>query len=152
MTNGGRFETHVRHASFCARASNEVDQLDLDARRPQPIEPASCSGADRGSDDDPRDAGRRGPRRRKAAVCPWWEHGSSVTYSVAPRARLAGRLERDDLGVRPALPLVPALADDLAVAHDDRADDRVRMRRSAPSLGELERPLQHQEIAWTRPR
>ena len=71
---------------------------------------------------------------------------------VAPSRRLACRLERDYLGVRPALPLVPPFADDLAVAHDDRADHRVRMRRAAPALGELERPLQHQEIAWTRPR
>ena len=71
-------------------------------------------------------------------------------HGRAPR-RLACRLERDHLGVRPALPLVPPLADDLAVAHDDRADDRVRMRRAAPALGELERPLQHQEIAWARP-
>ena len=67
-------------------------------------------------------------------------------------SRFSRRLERNGLGVRPASALVPALADDLAVAHDDRADDRVRMRRSPPALGELERPLEHQEMAWTRPR
>ena len=52
---------------------------------------------------------------------------------------LACRLERDHLRMRSALALVPALADLGAVADDDRADDGVRFRRAAPSLGELER-------------
>ena len=55
---------------------------------------------------------------------------------------LARRGERDDLRVRPARPLVPALAHDLAVAHDDGADERVRVRRAASALGELERALE----------
>ena len=44
--------------------------------------------------------------------------------------------------MRAALPLVPALADDLVAGDDDSADDRVRMRRAATVLGELERALQ----------
>ena len=55
---------------------------------------------------------------------------------------LAGRLERDDLGVRAAVPLVPALADDLAVADDDGADDGFGYASSAAALGQLERPLE----------
>ena len=63
--------------------------------------------------------------------------------------RVAGRVERHDLGVRAALPLVPALADDLAVPDDDRADDRVRVRRPPPALRELERALEAHAKAWT---
>ena len=33
-------------------------------------------------------------------VRPWWAHGSSVVYSVAPRAPVAGRRQGDHLGVR----------------------------------------------------
>src|SRR5207247_5741321 len=46
------------------------------------------------------------------------------------------------LGVRAPFALVPALADDLAVADDDGADDRVRVRRPASALRELDRPLE----------
>src|SRR5207245_8486913 len=66
----------------------------------------------------------------------------------APRP-LARRLERDDLGVRPAPALVPALPYDLAVAHEDRADDGVRMGRPAPSLSELERSFETHASACT---
>ena len=54
----------------------------------------------------------------------------------------AGRLECDHLGVRFALPFVPAFADDLAVTNDDGADDGIRVRRPAPALRELERTLE----------
>ena len=65
------------------------------------------------------------------------------------RCRLARSRERDDLGVGAALALVPPLPDDRAVAHDDGPDDRVRIRRAAPSLRELERPLQTHASACT---
>ena len=55
---------------------------------------------------------------------------------------LAGLLERDDLGVRSACALVPALTDDLAVPFDDGADDGVRMRGAAAPLGEVEGALE----------
>src|SRR3989442_5676577 len=51
---------------------------------------------------------------------------------------LAGRVERDHLGMRLALALVPALTHDLAVVDDDRAYDRVRIRGAAAALRELE--------------
>jgi hypothetical protein len=60
---------------------------------------------------------------------------------------LARRLERNHFGMWAALPLMPPFADDLPVAHDDGADDGIRMRRASPTLGELESPLQHQAIA-----
>jgi hypothetical protein len=47
--------------------------------------------------------------------------------------------ERNDLAVRATFALVPALADDLAVADDDGPDYRVRAGRATPVLGELER-------------
>ena len=55
---------------------------------------------------------------------------------------LAGRFERNHLGMRFAFALVPALADNLAVAHDDSSDDRVRIRRAAAALRELERAFE----------
>ena len=58
---------------------------------------------------------------------------------------LARRTERDDLRVATRR-LGRALADDLAVADEHGANDRVGLRRPAPALGELERPL---EIAHT---
>ena len=65
---------------------------------------------------------------------------------------LTRRLERDHLGVRPALPFVPALADDLAVGDDNRPDDRIRVRRAATLLGELERALQPIRLHGRDPR
>ena len=55
---------------------------------------------------------------------------------------LAGCLEGHDLGVRTALALVPAFADHVVAHDDDRAHDRVRVRRAPPSLCELDRTLQ----------
>ena len=53
-------------------------------------------------------------------------------------------------GVRTALALVPALADDLAVADDDGADDGIRMCCAAPSLGQLERPFDTHASSCTK--
>ena len=123
---------------LCARGE-EVGVLDVDAGRAQDVE-ASCRFRVRvtGAGDDFRHARRDervGARRRRAVV------GTRLHRHVQRRAARAParRLQRDDLGVRAALPLVPALADDLAVAHEHGADDRIRMCRAAPSLGELER-------------
>ena len=96
--------------------------------------------------DDARDTGRQHciHARRRSPVM-----GTRLQGHVHGRASrpVACRLERDDLGMWPALPFVPPFAYDLAVAHDDRADNRVRVRRAAPALGELECPREHQEIA-----
>ena len=62
--------------------------------------------------DDARGDERVGARRRR----PWWLHGSSVTYDVAPRAAVARLAQREDLGVRLPGARVEALADDRAVA------------------------------------
>ena len=71
---------------------------------------------------------RRTPDRSTASVqggvFPQWQHGSSVTTSVPPRA--AHRpAQRVHLGVRPAEPLVPALADELPCGS----------RTTAPTIG-----------------
>ncbi len=66
---------------------------------------------------------------------------------------VSGLLERDDLGVPDSRVLVPALPHDLAVAHDDSADERMVAGLAAPALGELERPLEMAHARpWTRPR
>ncbi len=64
-------------------------------------------------------------------------HGQVERRARSPLSRC---LEREHLGVRLASSSVPALADDLAVADDDRPDHGVRMRRSASLLRELECP------------
>ena len=48
---------------------------------------------------------------------------------------LAGSLERDDLGVRPAEPLVMTDAQAAALAYDDCADQRVGLDPAPSSLG-----------------
>jgi hypothetical protein len=59
---------------------------------------------------------------------------------------LARCFERNDLGVRTALSLVPTLADDVTVGDDDCPDDRVRMGRPATVLGELQRAFEEARI------
>ena len=67
---------------------------------------------------------------------------------VLPRDR-----ERRDLGVRCPAPVVPALADDLALTHHHGPDERMGgIDVPAPLLGQLERPLEAHARAWTRRR
>ena len=109
-----------------------VGVLDLDAR---------SRGAAR-AHPAPRGSGRSEPATTRATpaastasthggVVPWWAHGSIVTKSVAPRARSPAGFERDDLAV-PAGLLGRALADDLAVRDDHRADRRLRIGPALP--------------------
>jgi streptomycin 6-kinase len=63
----------------------------------------------------------------------------------APRTR-PRRCQRVHLGVRSSLPFVPPLADDLAVGHHDRTDDRIWVCRAAAVLGELDRALQEADV------
>ena len=112
----------------------------------------------RGRGRRPSSSGRRrrrrrgaGPRARIASVhggwWPWWQQGSSETYSVAPcEVGAAAVGDRVDLGVRPAVLVVPALAEHGAVADDDGADDRVGGARPQPPLGEVDRPRQ---VRWS---
>ena len=55
---------------------------------------------------------------------------------------LAGLRERDRLCMVDLRVLVPALADDLVVVHDDRADERMVLDLAAAALRELERALE----------
>ena len=101
--------------------------------------PATCgSGSSRR-----RRPGRPRPPRSASAqggVRPWWAHGSSVTYAVAPRARSPAAASATDLGVRPARRLRGALADDGAVADQDAAHPGVRGRTAPAALAERDRP------------
>ena len=74
---------------------------------------------------------------------PWCAQGSSVTYIVAPAGSLprAGAVgQRRPLRVQPAELGVESLADDLAVADDDGADQRIGADPPASTLGKLQRP------------
>ncbi len=78
-------------------------------------------------------------------VTPWCEHGSSVTYMVAPRARVAGARDGLGLGVRAPARRRPAARDDLARAliGDDGADGRVGGRAAQPARRDAQRDLHH---------
>jgi hypothetical protein len=71
-------------------------------------------------------------RRRATVVAARLEvHVDGRTAGVARRA------QRGHLGMVASRPLVPALPHDGGVAHDHRADDRVRRRGAAAALGQL---------------
>src|SRR5439155_8676865 len=96
-------------------------------------------------DDDLLDTGvdhRLCTGRRRAPARAWLER--DIERGAA--SVIAGGRERVYLGMRLALPLVPALADDLTVLHEHGPDDRVRLGRPAPALGELERPLEEAHL------
>ena len=125
VTNGRPSAFHVAPRLVLAPRGEIVEELDLDPGVGEPREAASVDDGVRiaRADDDTRDAGfddRVGARRRAAVM------GARLERDVERRAArlLARLLERRGLGVAHELVLVPALADDLAVAHDDRADER----------------------------
>ena len=101
-------------------------------------------------DHDPGDAGvdERVDARRRCG--PGAQHGSSVVYSGGAAGAVAGLAQGLDLGVGAAGRLRGALADDLAVAHDDarRPTGWARSRRRAVSP-ERERPVH--ELRRRRP-
>src|SRR5262245_11447382 len=86
------------------------------------------------ADDDARDAGREqavDARRRPTVVRARLE---ADERGGAPRA-FAGGGDGEAFGVWAASAAVVALADDLAVAHEDTADPRVGRRGRAAALG-----------------
>ena len=90
-------------------------------------------------DDKPPDPGlpdRVGARRRATVVAARLER--HVQGGAAQIASL-GSADRLDLGVRLSDRLVIALAEHLAVAADDRADERVRTDAPAATLGQFDR-------------
>src|SRR5262249_31504026 len=129
-----------------AEAELAVGELGVDPSVPKVSEPTTVLGMRiELTGDDTRDPGleqRLDARRRRSAV------PAGLERDVDPGAASArpGCLERDDLGVRAALPLVPALADDLVAGDDHRADDRIRMRRAAAVLRELDGALQEADL------
>ncbi len=125
--------------------------------RPRPRRAAACrappaaSGfGSRDAGDDARDArgdDRVGARRRRPVVRARLERD---VHRRAPRA-LARLGQRDRLGVAPAR-LSDALGDDDAVAHEDRADGRLRMRPLVGGARDLDRALEAHRIACSSPR
>ena len=105
------------------RRSTPAARSTRDAARPRP------GGRVERGDHHAGDAGIENAAAVHGPVRPVWQHGSSVTYIVAPRGPRAGRLERDHLGVRPAGALVEALADD----RPRRRRRRPRRRRDSAS-------------------
>src|SRR4051794_3527456 len=119
-----------------------LEQLDLDAGRAYPLDPAGGDGVRiERTDDDARDSRVDhgvGARRRAPVVRARLERdverGAACTLT-----RLS---ERARLGVVDRRVLVPALADDLVLRHDHSPDERMICDFPAASLGELERPLE----------
>src|SRR5204862_3621098 len=89
----------------------------------------------------PRHASRHnGVRARRGS--PVVRAGLQRDVERRPPRTLPRGLERGQLRMRRPCPRVPALADDLAVRYDNRADERMRvLDLVAPALSELERPL-----------
>ncbi len=56
-----------------------------------------------------------------------------------PSGLVAGGLESHDFCVRTARGDMPAFSHHVAIAHDDGADDRIRMRSAPPPLCQVER-------------
>ena len=151
VTNGLPSVTHVRQASFCARAAKEsTSSTSTPASRSRSTPPAASG------------FGSREPTTTFATpaatiasvhggVDPWCAQGSIVTYSVAPLAALAGRVERDDLAVA-TIGFGRALADHVPVAHEHRADVGLRVGPAQGRVGERERPLQVVRHAGNRRR
>src|SRR5262245_8701981 len=114
--------------------------LGNDARLLQLCEAAARDlriGIDRAADDalHTRTNQRIGTRRRAALIRMRLErhvHGRAVR-------RLTGSSQRDGLGMRFAPLEVRTFADDALALYDDTADARIRLRREAAELGELER-------------
>ena len=113
----------------------------------------------------PRDARVARPSGAQGGVRPKWAHGSSVTYRVGPSARDRRPAQGHDLGVRPAGPLVPALADDAAALRQRRSPPpgsgwsrparapRARARgASAATRPPPGAPLRRPRASWRRPR
>src|SRR5581483_931191 len=95
----------------------------------------------RGADDDAGDSGCDdliGTRRRAAVVRARLQRD----VERRPARGVAGPLERDRLCVADAVELVPALPHDLAVAHDDGADERVVACLATSALRQIERTLE----------
>ena len=129
-----------------------VQQLDLDSRRSQRLDPSGRLGVGiAGTDDDtcdafgdhPVDAGRR--RCRGARTAP-----ASRTSSSRLRA-LAGGLECDHLGVA-ATGLGDALAENGAVGGDDRTDGRFRVGPSGGLGGDAQSTCKRHRSACIRRR
>ena len=107
-----------------------VDDLDVDplvAQDPEPA-PRGLVGGVVGGHHHAPDPGAHDRVRAGWRAGPWWQHGSSVTYIVAPIGSAAQALERGHLRVVAAVGGVVALAEHLVVARDDRAHERVRAR------------------------
>ena len=142
MTNGRPRETHVRQASFCARASSESIELDLDAGRLEPLEPARRLGVRVArAGDDARDA--RGERSRSVhgGVVPQCAHGSIVTKSVAPRARSPAASSATTSPCRPPGSVTPSPT--ISPSRTTTAPTvGFGYARPAAAAGELERALE----------
>ena len=122
--------------------------LDLDARLAQHLEASlSCRvRVERSRDDFCHPGGEhRVSARRRRAVMRARLHRHEERCALRP---VAGRLQRDHLGVRLTFALMPAFTHHLAVANEDPADDRIRIRAAAAALRELQRAFEVHASSW----
>ena len=132
-----------------------VEELDLEARGAKALEAAAVDGRVRiaGADHHTRDSrGDDGVRAGRGAALVRARLERHVEGGTT--RGVSGLLEGDRLGVADSVVLVPPLADDFAVARDDRADDGMMIAGlSPPALGKLERALVMAHArSCTRPR
>src|SRR5581483_9732025 len=125
-----------------------VDELDVEARRPQPVRSAACLGVRVGrAVDDALDScgdDRLATWRRRSVVV------ARLQGDVQRRSTrtLAGGAEGDDLRV-PARRLGDALSDDLPLGHDDGTDGGLRVRARMREPRELDRARERHRASST---
>ena len=76
----------------------------------------------------------------QGGVRPWCEHGSSVTYSVAPRASAPASAKRHHFGMPSVCVDMKAAPDDLAIPHQHRPHRRIRTGPPQPFPGQRPAP------------
>ena len=129
------------------RLGFEQAGLDLEACVLEPCEPAAGHLGERVGHrrHDAADAGGEdglGTGRGLALMAAWLERD----VERRPMRRGAGRLERDDLGMRSAEACVMPDPNRLAVADDHRPDERVGLDGAPAALGLGQRPTHPEQV------
>ena len=153
VTSGRPVRWYVRNGAFCSRArapQRSSAEVDLHAAVAQLAQAAAVDLRVRVAEGDDRAADAGGHQRvragRRLAVV-----AARLERAVERRApgALAGLGEGHRLGVRLSRRQVPPATDDLSVAHQDGADQRIGVRAAAASLGQGERLVHIQSVVHT---
>jgi len=146
------FDGREEHPIEGERLRLETADVHLDALRPQRLRaatPDSRVGVAGGGNHPPDAGGEDGVDARRGLADVIARLERRVERRVL--GLLAGRFERDDLGVFGAGRRVVALADDLLTLRDDAADVRIRRRIAAAPELERARHVKHVEVDVAHP-